>query len=261
MRGCASSQFRFFKDWYCSYLVKQTQVPNFPKLSLISTNLSVKFKWQPNGLTKAPNLKQNYRCCSNYVRSSANSKRTFHSFLATNRCFRFRIKNRLEMSGRKKPSLARTEKVSGTQKSGNFFSVSDETSRDEVVRDWQAIAKIVLTRITETLRSEHIDAYTFMNRIGRFYNMTDMTFTDKLAGSKIDSQTKQIFTRTSNPSGKWWEKATGITRPNNVCLTIFMDGVKLASNDPFIVMNSHHAYETYIRVFIEQQQMEKNSLA
>ena len=133
--------------------------------------------------------------------------------------------------------------------------------RDEVVRDWQAIAKIVLTRITETLRSEHIDAYTFMNRIGRFYNMTDMTFTDKLAGSKIDSQTKQIFTRTSNPSGKWWEKATGITRPNNVCLTIFMDGVKLASNDPFIVMNSHHAYETYIRVFIEQQQMEKNSLA
>ena len=134
--------------------------------------------------------------------------------------------------------------------------------RDEVVRDWQAIAKIVLTRITETLRSEHIDAYTFMNRLGRFYNMTDMTFTAKLAGSKVDSPTEQIFTRTSIQSGgKWWEKATGITRPNNVCLTIFMDGVKLATSDPFVVMKSHHAYETYIRVFIDQLHMEKNNLA
>ena len=40
-----------------------------------------------------------------------------------------------------------------------------------------------------------------------------------------------------------------------------MDGVKLATSDPFVVMNSHHAYETYIRVFIDQLQMEKNNLA
>ena len=93
---------------------------------MISTQIEVTAKW----INQRPEFEAELKKLLGHQLSL---KEHFIVFWLRNDVFVFELK--IGMPGRRKPSLARTEKVSGTQKSGNFFSVSDETSRDEVVRD------------------------------------------------------------------------------------------------------------------------------